>query len=193
MLDFDSTKQNIRDDLVEKQRSTGCEHYWAINKNGTVYKKKGLPTSINPEPALESAYADPTSHIVYHHSHPDERTLSLADLRSIGMVGSQEIWAHCVGGCSYGATLQQGVSRPSYQDTIDKINGTYQYEYISFELPSVSADDFYWFSHLAINRALVKRGFIEFYCSMSPAFQAKASQAASSINLMEDWFYNLIK
>lgn len=192
MLQFDSAKQIISSDLIKKQQSTGCEHYCAIDSKGTIYRKKGGPTSVHPEPALEAAYTDPAERIVYHHSHPDERSLSIADLKSITNPGGHEIWVHCVGGSVYGAILLPGIIKSDFDKTRDKANGNWEYGHVAYNLPSVTEADFHWFSHLAINRAFARKGYIEFMEILSPNFQGRINQSGPNISVMEDWFYNLV-
>ncbi|WP_430912190.1 hypothetical protein [Methylobacterium sp. sgz302541] len=116
MVTLGQIEKDIGDLLVSKQRQTGFEHYWAIDHAGNIYQKSGAATYVTADPALEAAYDNPVSQVRYHHSHPDDRALSLSDLEVLGRAGVREMWAHCVGGSIYGASVQRSATKADFSN-----------------------------------------------------------------------------
>lgn len=158
--------------LARAQQQTGLEHYWAIDGAGRIYEGNGQPDYVLADSELEVAYDDPTSSLRYHHSHPDERALSPSDLGLLGRIGVREVWAHTVGGASYGAALTETTTRNRFRASLEKLQGHMVVELVNAHCSTVvTPDHFEMFRDMAACEALQISGIIMGHIRLSDAMR----------------------
>ena len=91
---------------------------------GPEWRHVGHHDHVVPQPDLVAAWSVAGGRISYHHSDPDERSLSPSDLRTLYNPGLEAIWAHCSSGSSYRASLTENVSIKSFMAEHEHLNST---------------------------------------------------------------------
>ena len=168
MPDLTSEFQIVAAKLTDLQRSTGNEHYWATDCEGTIFQNSGAPNCVVATPGLEARYAASGAGICYHHSHPDERALSPSDLDLLTRDGVIQVWAHTPEGGSYGAESKPGVARDDFRKALDNLRGFMCAEILRLEcLPAWTDEDFEQFRDLAALEAFEKAALIDVHIRLS--------------------------
>lgn len=167
MLNLQPALQEIAARLARAQQQTGREHYWAVDASGRIYEGGGQPDHVIAGADLEAAYDEPAADLRYHHSHPDERALSPSDLRLLARSGVREVWAHSVGGASYGVALSDTTSKPSFCASLEKLHSHMDVELVNGQGAAISPDDFEQFRDLAACEALEAKGLAQIHIRLS--------------------------
>lgn len=167
MLLIDREILEIANSLCQLQEKTGREHLHAIAADGTVYLNSGELDHVKPPSDLEARYAEADAGIVYHHSHPDDRALSPSDLGLIAQPGVKTVWAHAPSGASYGAQIQDGITKDRYRAALDGLHGYLLLEIVQYGGVPLDEPSFEEFRDFATMLVLEERGWIDCHLAWS--------------------------
>lgn len=179
MLLIDRDILEIANSLCELHEKLGREHLHAIAADGAVYLASGELDHVNPPSDLEARYAEVGAEIVYHHSHPDDRALSPSDLGLIAQPGVKTIWAHAPSGASYGARLQDSITKDRYRAALDGLHGYLLLEIVQYGGVPLDASSFEEFRDFATMFVLEERGWIHCHVAWSDRTRRAVSNDAT--------------
>jgi hypothetical protein len=124
-MSFTEREMAAREKVLGILAEQKVESYVAYGQAPTdEWHHVGQRDHVVPQPDLTKAWSVAGAAISYHHSHPDDRSLSPSDLRQLCNPGLEEIWAHCPSGISYRAALPAAVSVNAFQHDHEHLNGT---------------------------------------------------------------------
>jgi len=194
MINLTPVYQEVAAMLVGLQMSTGNEHYWATDCEQTIFQNSGVPNYVLPTPGLQGRYATPGAKVSYHHSHPDERSLSPSDLNLLVHIGVVQVWAHTPEGGSYGAELRNEECRNQFQDKFDILHGHMSAEILRLNgLPNLTNDEFEQFRDLAALEALEGASLIDSHIRLSDKMRRTVRQNCQTYAIMIAYFGTALK